>query len=181
MQSYDALRLSLIAAVAENGVIGNQGVMPWKLSTDLRRFKSVTTGKPVIMGRKTFEAIGRPLPDRVNIVLTRDPGFNPAGTVGVPTVDAAISAAIAAAAASDMVEAMIIGGGEIYEAFLPRASRLYITRVLTEPVGDAYFPTIDLSLWEIVSEEDIPSGPKDDFASRFTIYERRSAAGSPAR
>lgn len=174
MQTYDALRLSLIAAVAENGVIGNQGVMPWKLSTDLRRFKSITTGKPVIMGRKTFESIGRPLPDRVNIVLTRDPGFDAAGTVGVPTVEAAISAAIAAAAASDNVEAVVMGGGEIYALFMERASRLYLTHVLTEPTGDAYFPAVDLTQWEPVSEEAVPPGPKDEFASRFTIYERRA-------
>ncbi|WP_370877190.1 dihydrofolate reductase [Kaistia dalseonensis] len=148
--------------------------MPWKLSTDLRRFKAITSGKPVIMGRKTYASIGRPLPNRVNIVMTRDAAFDQEGIVVVPTLDAALSAAIAAGAASDVVEAMVIGGGEIYRAFMPRADRLYITHVLTAPDGDAHFPPIDPSTWRVVSAEDVPAGPSDTAASRFTIYERVS-------
>lgn len=170
--NHEPLRLSIIAAVAENGVIGADGQMPWKLSTDLRRFKAITTGKPVIMGRKTFASIGRPLPNRVNIVVTRAPRFQAEGVVVVPTLDSAVSAAIAAGAASDVVEAMVIGGGEIYRAFLPRADRLYITHVALSPEGDTHFPPIDASTWRLVSSEDVPSGPSDTAATRFTIYER---------
>lgn len=167
------LRLSIIAAVADNGVIGNDGDMPWKLSTDLKRFKALTTGKPVIMGRKTFASIGRPLPNRVNIVLTRDKAFAPQGAVVVPTLDAALCAAVAAGAASAIDEAMVIGGGEIYRLFMDRAERLYITHVEAEPAGDTHFPAIDPAVWDTVSSEDVPVGVSDTAATRFTIYQRR--------
>ncbi|MCX5516934.1 dihydrofolate reductase [Kaistia defluvii] len=174
------LRLSIIAAVASNGVIGQDGDMPWKLSTDLKRFKALTTGKPVIMGRRTFASIGRPLPNRVNIVLTRDKAFGPQGVVTVPTLDAALEAAIAAGAAAEVgteaeteTEAMVIGGGEIYRALLDRADRLYITHVDAEPAGDTHFPALDPAVWEIVSSEAVPAGASDTAATRFTIYQRR--------
>ncbi|HWJ73399.1 MAG TPA: dihydrofolate reductase [Kaistia sp.] len=168
----EPLRLSIIAAVAENGIIGAGGAMPWKLSTDLRRFRSITTGKPVIMGRKTFASIGRALPNRVNIVVSHDAAFNPEGVVVVPTLEAAISAAIAAAAASDTVEAVVIGGGEIYRAFLPQADRLYITHVEAAPEGDVSFPPIEPANWRAISSEAVPAGPADSAATRFTVYER---------
>ncbi|MCX5515983.1 dihydrofolate reductase [Kaistia algarum] len=172
MENRDPLRISLIAAVADNGVIGRDGAMPWKLSTDLRRFKSITMGKPVIMGRKTFESIGRALPGRINIVISRR-GFQGAGDiVVVPTLDSAVSAAIAAGAASDMVEGVVIGGGEIYREFMPQARRLYITHVALSPDGDAHFPAIDPSTWQVVSSEDVPAGPGDTAASRFVVYEK---------
>ena len=161
--------LSIIAAVAANGVIGNDGDMPWKLSTDLKRFKALTTGKPVIMGRKTFAPIGRPLPNRVNLVLTRDTAFEAPGVVVVPTQEAAIDAASDVGAE----EAMVIGGGEIYRAFLDRAERLYITHVDASPVGDTHFPAIDPAVFEVVSSEDVPAGISDTAATRFTIYQRR--------
>ncbi|WEK49823.1 MAG: dihydrofolate reductase [Candidatus Kaistia colombiensis] len=163
------VQLSIIAAVAENGVIGNDGDMPWKLSTDLKRFKAITTGKPVIMGRKTFASIGRPLPNRVNVVLTRARDFAAPGTVIVPTLDAAV----AAAADTGAAEAMVIGGGEIYGAFMDRADRLYITHVDAAPAGDAHFPAIDPAVWEVVSTEAVPAGASDTAATRFTIYQRR--------
>ncbi|SHF24520.1 dihydrofolate reductase [Kaistia soli DSM 19436] len=174
----EPLKLSIIAAVAENGIIGADGEMPWKLSTDLRRFRSITTGKPVIMGRKTFASIGRPLPNRVNIVVSRDPAFSPEGAVVVPTLEAAISAAIAAGAASDVVEAVVIGGGEIYRAFLPQADRLYITHVEAAPAGDVSFPPIEPSVWRAVSTEAVPAGPADSVATRFTVYERIGSAAA---
>lgn len=163
------MRLSIIAAVADNGVIGNDGDMPWKLSTDLKRFKALTTGKPVIMGRKTFASIGRPLPNRVNLVLTRDTAFEAPGVVVVPTQEAAIDAASDVGAE----EAMVIGGGEIYRAFLDRADRLYITHVDASPAGDTHFPAIDPAVFEVVSSEDVPAGISDTAATRFTIYQRR--------
>jgi dihydrofolate reductase len=174
-------KLSLIAAVGENGVIGSEGAMPWKLSTDLRRFKAITIGKPVIMGRKTYESIGRPLPDRVNIVLSRSEAPAVAGVVRVRTLDSALAAAAAAGAASDVVEAIVIGGGEIYRAFLPRADRLYITHVAMAPEGDTLFPAIEPSTWRAVSSEDVPAGPRDDAASRFVVYERTDGAGAGSR
>lgn len=164
------VRLSIIAAVAANGVIGHDGDMPWKLSTDLKRFKAITTGKPVIMGRKTFASIGRPLPNRVNVVLTRDASFEAPGAIVVPTLDAAI----AAASDTGAEEAMVIGGGEIYRAFLDRADRLYITHVDASPTGDTHFPEIDLSVFEVVSSENFPTGLSDTAATRFTLYQRRS-------
>lgn len=163
------MRVSIIAAVAANGVIGNDGDMPWKLSTDLKRFKALTTGKPVIMGRKTFASIGRPLPNRVNLVLTRDAAFDAPGVVVVPTLEAAVDAASDAGAE----EAMVIGGGEIYRAFLDRAERLYITHVDASPAGDTHFPAIDPKVFEVVSTEDVPAGISDTAATRFTIYQRR--------
>ena len=163
------MRLSIIAAVAGNGVIGNDGDMPWKLSTDLKRFKALTTGKPVIMGRKTFVSIGRPLPNRLNIVLTRDATFAPEGAVVVPMLEEAIGAA----ADTGADEAMVIGGGEIYRLVIDRADRLYITHVEAEPAGDTHFPAIDPTLWDTVSSEAVPAGASDTAATRFTIYQRR--------
>ncbi|BCP54395.1 dihydrofolate reductase [Kaistia sp. 32K] len=163
-------RLSIIAAVAENGVIGRDGDMPWKLSTDLKRFKAITTGKPVLMGRKTFVSIGRPLPNRLNIVVTRDPAFAADGVTVVPELDAALAAAGAAE------ELMVIGGGEIYRAFFDRADRLYITHVAATPEGDTLFPPIDPGIWGTVSSEAVPAGAADTAATRFVIYERRKTA-----
>lgn len=168
----DPLRLSMIAAVAENGVIGCSGAMPWRLKTDLRRFRAITTGKPVVMGRRTYASIGKALPSRVNIVLTRDAAFSEAGIVAVPTLESAMSAAVAAAAASDVVEALVIGGGEIYAAFMPRATRLYITHVEARPQGDVHFPPIDAGQWRLVSSETVAAGPDDSAATRFSVYER---------
>lgn len=176
MASPEPLTLSLIAAVAENGIIGLDGVMPWKLSTDMRRFKSITMGKPVIMGRRTFESIGKPLPGRVNIVISRRGMRQVGDAVMVRTLGAAVTAAIAAAAASDVVEAMVIGGGEIYRAFMPQAGRLYITHVALEPEGDVSFPPIEPDRWREVSSEEVPAGPNDSAASRFAIYERAEPA-----
>ncbi|WP_029076155.1 dihydrofolate reductase [Kaistia adipata] len=160
-------RLSLIAAVAENGVIGRDGDMPWKLSTDLKRFKAITTGKPVVMGRKTFASIGRPLPNRQNIVVSRDDAFAADGVTVVPDLDAAL------AAAGSAEEVMVVGGGEIYRAFIGRAERLYITHVAATPDGDAHFPEIDPAVWDVVASEDVPAGPADSAPSRFVIYSRR--------
>jgi dihydrofolate reductase len=174
-------KLSLIAAIGENGVIGSEGAMPWKLSTDLRRFKAITIGKPVIMGRKTYESIGRPLSGRVNIVLSRNEAFDARGVVRAPTLESALAAAVAAGAASDVVEAVVIGGGEIYRAFLPRADRLYVTHVAMAPEGDTTFPPIAPSTWRAVSSEDVPAGPRDDAASRFVVYERTDGAGAGSR
>jgi dihydrofolate reductase len=164
------IRLSLIAAVAENGVIGAGNAMPWRLSSDLRRFKALTMGKPVVMGRKTFASIGKALPGRPNIVVTRQSDPATEGVTIVGSVDAALVAAEERAAGSD--EIMVIGGGEVYRAAIDRADRLYITHVESAPSGDTYFPAIDPGIWRATSAERLPSGPKDSEASTFVIYER---------
>jgi dihydrofolate reductase len=166
------VRLSIIAAVAENGVIGAGNAMPWRLSSDLRRFKALTMGKPVIMGRKTFESIGKPLAGRVNIVVTRQKGFAPPGVTVVPSVDAALVTAEEGARAAADDEIMVIGGGEVYRAAIDRADRLYITHVEAAPAGDTHFPAIDPAVWRATTAERLPSGPKDSAASTFVVYER---------
>jgi dihydrofolate reductase len=141
--------ISLIAALAENGVIGRGNTLPWRLPADLARFRRLTTGKPVIMGRKTYESIGRPLPNRLNIVLSRRPDALPEGVVSVDSPEAA------AAAAEDgpRSETMVIGGAEIYRLFLPAAQRLYLTRVHRTVDGDTSFPPFDETEWREISRE----------------------------
>ncbi len=146
-------RVSLIAAVAENGVIGRDGAVPWHLSSDLKRFKAITMGKPIVMGRKTFASIGRPLPGRTNIVVSRQKDFASPGVVVAPTLDAAMAAAREQAMHDGVDEVFVTGGAEIYPAALPEADRLYITHVAMEPAGDAVFPEIDPEIWrEVVAD-----------------------------
>ncbi len=161
-------KVALVVAVAKNGVIGAKQTMPWRLATDLRRFKAITMGRPVIMGRKTFQSIGRPLPGRLNVVVSRG-GFSCEGVVVAPD----LSEALAAAHERAPGEVFVIGGGQIYEAALPIADRLYVTHVDAEPVGDTHFPVIDARVWETVSSESVPAGEKDTYPTRFVIYDRR--------
>jgi dihydrofolate reductase len=164
--------LSLVAAVARNGVIGAGDGMPWRLSTDMQRFKRLTLGKPVIMGRKTFASIGRALPGRSNIVLTHQGGTPPEGVVYAASLDAAI----VLAAAQGEGEAMVIGGGTVYAEAIDRADRLYITHVDAAPEGDTYFPPIDPTLWKAASSGPVGAGEKDSAATTFVVYERVVAA-----
>jgi len=166
------LPISIIVAVAENGVIGNDGDMPWKLSSDLKRFKAITTGNPIIMGRKTFESIGRPLPNRHNIVITRNENYSPDGVVVVSTLDRAVSVAQKWGEENASSEVCILGGGEIYRQFLVKANLIYYTEVMANPAGDTSFPIIDKNIWVIKSEEFISSGPKDTFDTKFTVFHR---------
>jgi dihydrofolate reductase len=170
--------LSLIAAVAENGVIGAGGALPWRLSTDMKRFKSLTMGKPVVMGRKTFEAIGKPLAGRVNIVVSRQSGFAPKGVTVAASLTAALIVAEEGARAAGDDEIMVIGGSAIYAAALPLADRLYITHVEARPEGDVAFPAIDPGRWRAVSAERLPAGPRDSAATTFVVYERLGARAS---
>ena len=165
-------QVALVAAVAINGVIGNAGGLPWRLPSDLKRFKAVTMGKPVIMGRKTWESIGRPLPGRRNIVVTRSQDF------GAQDVERASSLeeAIAMAGQGDAAELCVIGGGQLYEEALPIADRLYITHVMAEPDGDTRFPEINQEQWLPVSSEEIVAGENDSAKMRFVVYERIRAA-----
>ena len=134
-------------AVADNNVIGLDNDMPWHVSTDLKRFKAMTMGKPLVMGRRTFQSIGKPLPGRTNIVITRDDTFSPDGVHVVKSIDDALEFAISKAKADGVDEVAVIGGGTIYNALWDRADRLYVTHVHAKPDGDTFLPSIDQDVW----------------------------------
>lgn len=159
--------ISIIVATSMNDVIGIRGDLPWKLSDDLKRFKQLTMGKPIVMGRLTWESIGRPLPGRQNIVLTRQADFAADGC------DVVASPAEALAAVAEAEEIMIIGGGQIYALFLPKASRLYVTRVQASIDGDAFFPGIDEATWRLVDRVPHAADDANEYAFEFRTYERR--------
>jgi dihydrofolate reductase len=165
--------ISLVVAMAENRVIGRDNGLPWKLSTDLKRFKALTIGKPVVMGRKCYESIGKPLPGRPSIVITRNTDFTVAGVIVAHSLDQAFDRAEEEAKVLGADEICVIGGGEIYRQAIDDADVLHVTHVLAEPEGDAYFPEIDPQIWQVDYQEDIPKGEKDDFATRFVTYRRK--------
>ncbi len=167
--------LSLIVALARNGVIGRDNALPWHLRQDLKRFKAHTLGKPILMGRKTFESIGRPLPGRTNIVLTRDPGWSAPGVIAVRTVAEAI------AQASGASELVAIGGAEVYRLVMPFARRMYLTNVQAEVPGDTYFPQFDPTQWADVDCATHPADEHNDFPVTFVTLERRTAPQVPRR
>ncbi len=172
------IRVSIIAAVAENGVIGRDNGLPWRLSSDLKRFKRITMSKPLVVGRKTFASIGKPLAGRTNIVVSRAAGTVIEGTTVSPSLEAALALA-REQAVRDGVDEVIVGGGEeVYRAALPLADRLYITHVAATPEGDAYFPPIDPTVWRAVSREAVPAGEKDSAPTIFVVYERTAAGGA---
>jgi dihydrofolate reductase len=164
--------LVLVAAVAENGVIGRDGGLPWRLSSDLRRFRTLTLGHPVVMGRKTHDAIGKPLPGRTNIVITRDPAFAARGVVSASNLEAALAVARGDALRRGVRHIMIIGGGELYDQTLGCACRLEITRVHARPAGDSVFPAIDAAQWRETGRCEYPAGPDDDAPFTTLAYER---------
>lgn len=170
------IKTTIVVAVAENGVIGREGDMPWRLSTDLRRFKALTLGKPLVMGRKTFESIGRPLPGRPHLIVSRSADFRPEGVEVFETVDAAITRARVIATETGAGEICIVGGGEIYRQVLPFVDELHVTHVEAEVEGDTTFPPIDPALFERVTETSVPAGEKDTYPTRYAIYHRRTAA-----
>jgi dihydrofolate reductase len=165
--------IALIAAVADNGVIGRDNELPWHLPEDLRHFKRTTLGKPVVMGRKTWESIGRPLPGRINIVVTRQPGYVAEGAQVAATLEQALRLAETAATESGADELMVIGGAEIYALALPRARRMYITEVHAEVTGDARFPVWDRAEWQESSREYHGEGQEGTPPHSFVVYERR--------
>lgn len=165
------LRIALIVAVARNRVIGADNRLPWKISADLKFFKATTMGKPIIMGRKTFASLGKPLPGRTNIVVTRDPDYAAAGAVVVHDPFDALAVGAAAARSNGAGEVMVIGGAEIYAQMLPLAHRLYVTEVDLAPPGDAFFPALDPAHWrEVARSPHPPEGDAPGFA--FVTYER---------
>jgi dihydrofolate reductase len=167
--------LSLIAARGRNGVIGRAGALPWRLSSDMKRFRARTMGKPVIMGRKTWESFpARPLPGRKNIVLTRDAAFRAEGGWTFSDLDAALAAAKAMAQADGEREICVLGGADLYQQTLPLADRLYLTEVDAAPEGDAFFPAFEESLFAETDREAFPAGPKDEHAFVIRVLERKS-------
>jgi len=169
------MEVAIYVAIAENGVIGRDNGLPWRLSSDLKRFKADTMGKPIVMGRKTWESFPkRPLPGRLNIVVTRDRNFQAEGAEVVHSLQDAITLATARGrcmpGANDIC---VIGGGEIYRQALPLADRLHVTHVMASPDGDTRFPEIDPEIWAVESSQDFPSGEKDSHATRYTVYRKR--------
>ena len=164
--------VALILARADNGVIGRAGGLPWHLSGDLKFFKAQTLGKPVVMGRKTYQSIGKPLPGRPNLVITRDPAFRPEGVEVFADVAGALARAQQLASASGAAEVMVIGGGQIYELTLPLARRVYLTEVHASPEGDTSFPTLDPADWrELRRDAPVPGGEgQPDFS--IVVLER---------
>lgn len=161
--------LSCIAAVADNGVIGRDNSLPWRLSADLQRFKKLTTGHWLIMGRKTFESMGKPLPNRTSVVLTRDRGYQRPGAIVVNNLDEALRLS------SDQAEVFVLGGAAVFREALPRARKLYLTRVHAEVEGDVRFPALDLDEWDRVEQVSLPANEKNDYPTTYEVYVRTGA------
>ncbi|MGI8782808.1 MAG: dihydrofolate reductase [Acidobacteriota bacterium] len=158
------MTLSLIVAMSANGVIGRNGGLPWKLSTDLKRFKQRTMGHHLVMGRKTFEAIGRPLPGRTTVVISRQQGYAPEGVLIARSLEEAL------AMTGQDTEVFVAGGGQIYALALERANRMYLTRVHAEIDGDTYFPKYDESQWKLVEREDHPADAANEYPFSFLTF-----------
>ncbi len=166
------LPLVLIAAIAENGVIGKDNSLPWHLTRDLKRFRTLTMGKPMIMGRKNFQSIGRPLPGRETIVVTRDHNFTADGVHIVHSIEGALACAADRAAAMQAQEIILAGGSELYAAMIDKVDRMNITFVDLAPGGDTFFPAIDWSQWKEESRVHPPKDNKDDATFSFVDYSR---------
>lgn len=165
--------IAMIAGVARNGVIGADGTIPWKIPSDMAYFKRMTMGKPIVMGRKQYESVGRPLPGRTNIVVTRQPGYVREGIEVFATLEAGLDRGRQVAARDGAPEVMVIGGGEIYAQALDRVARLYISHIALDPRGDVVFPAIDPEIWRVVDEPEVVPSDRDTAAFRIRVYERR--------
>jgi len=167
------MEIVLIAAVAENGVIGRGGAMPWRLKSDMRHFREATLGRPVVMGRRTYLSLTfKPLPGRTNIVVSRDPAFTAPGVLVAASLEAALQAARADAARRGVDTVMVMGGGEIYRQAMPFATRLEITQVHMKVEGDAVFPPIDPAVWRLAERHDHVAGKDDDAPYTIVTYVR---------
>ncbi|MFP6682414.1 MAG: dihydrofolate reductase [Gammaproteobacteria bacterium] len=162
------MRINIVVAISENEVIGRKGALPWRLPADLKRFKSVTMGHPLIMGRKTHESIGRALPGRVNIVVSRQSGFTSEGCEVVASLDAALGIA------GSVDEVMVVGGAALYAAALVSAERIYLTRVHVDIAGDTLFPRIDWAEWKEITTERYSADDRDEFDYSFITLDRIS-------
>ncbi|MBN8935459.1 MAG: dihydrofolate reductase [Rhizobiales bacterium] len=166
------IAIVLVAAVADNGVIGRGNALPFRQGSDLKRFKALTIGKPVVMGRKTYLSIGRPLPGRTNIVVSRDPGFAVPDVLAAASLDAALTAARGDALRRGADEIVVIGGTDIFAQTMPLADRLEITHVHARPDGDTHFPPIDPDSWRAVARSEHSAGPRDEAAFDHVTYAR---------
>ena len=159
--------ISAIVAISQNNVIGRDGHLPWHLSADLKRFKAITTGHSIILGRKNYDDIGRPLPNRTNYVLTRNPAFEAPGCIVCPSLEVALEQTEKAGE----TECFIIGGAAVYREAMPKVKKLYLTKVLSDVEGDVFFPEWGEG-WRKVSEEKFPSDEKNDFETLYQVWER---------
>jgi dihydrofolate reductase len=164
--------ISAIAAIGRGGVMGRKGKLPWTLPADLKRFRAITWGKPILMGRKTHESLGRALPGRTNIVLTRQSGYRAPGCLVAQTLDEALALAESCGAE----EVIVIGGSEVFEVLVPRCERVYLTIVEGDFEGDTFFPVrmLDSPDWELVQEERWPADARNAFTTCYRIHERRA-------
>ena len=165
-----APRVSLVVAMARNGVIGRDNALPWRLPEDLRRFKAATMGKPILMGRRTFDSIGHPLPGRLNLVLTRDHTWSAPGVLVVHSLEQALAQSAGAE------ELMVIGGADVYRLALPYTQRIYLTRVDAQVPGDTYFPTLEPGHWVEVAAERYPQDERHSYPLTFVTLERQDPA-----
>ena len=167
------MKIVLVAAIGDNSVIGRDGRLPWRLKSDLQHFRKVTLNRPVIMGRKTYESIGKLLPGRTNIVLTRDLSLVAPGAVLATSLDAALGYAHTDAVKRGTDEIMVVGGSDIFATTMPMADRLEITHVHASPEGDVLFPPIDPEVWQEISREEHFAGPDDDANFALVTYVKR--------
>jgi dihydrofolate reductase len=172
VNSQDCVRISFVVAAAENGVIGRGGGLPWRIPSDLKTFRRLTLGKPIVMGRKTYQSIGKPLDQRDNVVVTRDRAFRAPGATVATSLEAALDKARALAVLKGIDEIMVIGGAELFRQALPLADRIYLTRVHAEPEGDALFPALAPGEWREVSREPLPRDARDEHSCTLVILQR---------
>jgi dihydrofolate reductase len=165
--------IALVVAMGENRAIGRGGDLPWRISSDMRYFRRITMGKPVLMGRRTFKSLPRVLDGRVNVVLTRDRGFVAPGAVMAHSLEEGLAAARASAERTGAAEIMVIGGEDVFREVLPQTDRIYLTEVHASPDADTWFPTLDMSEWREVSREAHAPGPKDDHAFSLVVLDRK--------
>jgi len=166
------IAIVILAAVADNGVIGRDNALPFRQSSDLKRFKALTLGKPVLMGRKTYLSIGKPLPGRTNIVVSRAPDLMISGVLVAPTLEAALAAARGDALRRGAGEIMVIGGSDVFLQIMALADRMEITHVHAQPDGDIYLPPIEAARWRELARSDHPAGPRDEAAFSYVTYGR---------
>jgi dihydrofolate reductase len=164
------MRVNIVVAIDQSGAIGHQGALPWRLSADLRRFREITTGHPIIMGRRTHESIGRPLPGRLNIVLSRDPTYQARGCVVRPGLAAALEMC------AELDEVMVVGGSEVYTEALPLAGRLFVTEVDASSQGDVAFPSFARENWIETSRVMRPADDSNEFSCSFVVLEKLPAS-----
>jgi dihydrofolate reductase len=175
--NFREIPIVLVVAVAANGVIGRAGALPWRIKSDMQRFRALTMGKPVIMGRRTFVSIPRPLKGRTTIVISRDPAFAAPGVVVAPTLEAALAAARGDALRRGADAIAVIGGQNVFARTLPMADRLEVTEVSSTPEGDTFFSPVDRNVWREVAREAHGVGAQDEAPFAFVTYERIAPLG----